>query len=111
MPAALYNLTIEQGADYSKSIVIRNADGSLRDLTGQSFRMQIREHYHSPEILATASITVELNISRVTFSLTAPQTSTLNVKRGVYDLEMFNGNGNVVRLLKGSVDVEYEVTK
>ena len=111
MPAALYNLTIEQGADYSKSIVIRNADGSLRDLTGQSFRMQIREHYHSPTVLAQASLNVALANSRATFSLTAEQTSALDVKRAVYDLEMFNSSGNVLRLLKGSVDIEYEVTR
>ena len=42
MTAGIYDITIEQGSDYSLGLVLRNSDNTLMDLTGYSARAQLR---------------------------------------------------------------------
>ena len=36
MPAAIYDIVIEQGATFQKTVVLKDSDGSPRDLTGKN---------------------------------------------------------------------------
>lgn len=113
MGAARYNLTIEQGANYSKTFTYTD---TTVDLTGYSARMQIRESFSSVSTLADLSTTGSgLSISvpsrSVTINLAASTTAALSFTSGVYDLEIVSPANTVTRLLEGTVTLSKEVTK
>ena len=118
MPAAKYDLLIEQGADYSKSIILKNPDGSVKDLTNVTLHLQIREYHFSDTVLlegnshgANPNLIVNIPTGTVTIKFSHGQTSSLNIRKGVYDLEMTTPTSEVIRLMQGAVIVDPEVTR
>lgn len=115
MPAATFDLDIEQGANFSKVITWKDSAGVAQDLTGYTARMQIRKSKSATTTLAdmtTANGGVTLGgvLGTITLALTAAQTAAMT-SGGVYDLELINGAGFVTRLLEGAVTFSKEVTR
>jgi hypothetical protein len=118
MAAFKVPLKIDQGATFRKSATwkVGPAPGTAVDLTGCTARMHIRSDVKSPLVLATLTTanggitlggvagTVEIYISDEATTLFAWTT-------GVYDLEVEFANGDVRRLMYGSVTVSPEVTR
>ena len=116
MAAAQYDLIIEQGADFSKSLILKNPDGSVKDLINHTARMQIRRYVFDETVLLEAStvngkIILNTVTGTVTIKFTNTDTASLTGKAGVYDLELINSLGEVNRLIKGSVLIDPEVTR
>lgn len=118
MPAAKYDLHIEQGADFSKSIILKNPDGSVKDLTNVVLHLQIREYHFSDTFLLEGhssgnnpNLLINIPTGTVTIKFSHGQTSGLNVRKAVYDLEMTTPTSEVIRLMQGSVIVDPEVTR
>lgn len=116
MPAANYELKIEQGADFIKSFVLKNPDNSVKDLTGHTARMQIRQYVFSDEVLFEATtengkLLINVGTGTVQMRFTNTDTGSLSVKRGVYDLELIDSTGQVIRLIEGNVLISREVTR
>lgn len=116
MPAASYNLTIEQGADFIKSFVLKNSDDTIKDLTGYTARMQIRQYVFSEEVeyeATTENAKLLINVGTGTVQMRFPSsdTSAFTIKRGVYDLELIDSSGQVIRLIQGNVQISREVTR
>lgn len=130
-----YNLTIWQGSTFALSIVLKNEDGSLKDLIDYEARMHIRPTYDSniiTESLSTANgeITIDVNNALIRLELSADRTANipvdlenirsvkikthetakLPVTNYVYDLEIFEAT-NVQKVLYGEVSVYGEVTR
>ena len=116
MAAGEYNLTIEQGATFSRVITWTNSAGTQIDLTDYSVASQIRYKHSSETAIVdfTATITDDVN-GEITISLTDTQTSALNpntsASKYVWDMELTSSGGQVTRLLEGSVEVSPEVTR
>ena len=112
MPAATYNLTIEQGADFAIQLTL-SEDGSAKDLNGYSARAQMRlkKTDTSPAATFVCSVT-SASEGKVKMSLTNGTTAALSPGIYYYDLELYTPNdGNVTRLLQGQATVVAEVTK
>lgn len=108
MSAGTYDLTIEQGATFSRTITVTE-NSSPKNLTGWTGRASFKKTYGgSKKADFNVTITDEPN-GVLTMSLTADQTSKLSGD-GVYDLEIDDGAGTVIRLLQGTVTVSPEVT-
>lgn len=116
MTAAVVNLPpIEKYATYSVPILLSNTTGTAIDLTGCTADMMIRSNYKSAVVgeLSTTNgaITIPtptngtlyLNFSPILTGSIAPGTY-------IYDLLVAFANGNVVRVIQGSVIVEDGVT-
>jgi hypothetical protein len=86
------------------------------DLTGYSARMQIRATADAADP-ALVSLTSPLDIliddteHTITVLMSATDTADLTFDTGVYDLELVSSAGVVVKVLRGAVTVEDEVTK
>lgn len=113
MPAQAQNIVIEQGADWTMSLTFTD-----RDLTGCSARMQIRENVSSPTpmISLTSSPGDGITITPgppgiVDIAISHTLTGGLTRQLGVYDLELVTAGGAVERVLKGTVRVDFEVTR
>ena len=111
------DFTIDQGADVAIELHLKEADGSVKDLSAHSITSKMKRNYNTSESVdflcavqdpATSGIAV--------MSLTNEQTDTLNTSgRYVYDVELsyVDENGNIVieRILEGKIKVNPSVTK
>lgn len=115
MIAGIYNITCEQGSTFTRTFTILQNDGTVYDLTGFSARMQIRRDYDSTTPIFTASIldghiTMSVLFGEIHVDIPASTTATF-ARDGVYDLEIFNADGVVYKVVKGIFRLNLEVTR
>jgi len=114
---ARLSLVIQQGSTLRRRFDLKNPDGTPMSLAGYTARMQYRSAHNASAVLLEATEQngrvvmggnagyFELDVpASVTRLLTAPA-------RGVYDIEIQAGNGDVYRILEGDVRVSPEVTR
>lgn len=102
------NLVIDQGTTFASSIELLDENDEAINVTGYTARGQIRKHYTSTNAV---SFTTTLSNGSLIISLTANQTANIVSGRYVYDLELVDGSGTVVRILEGIATITPEVTK
>jgi len=121
MPAATKNFILEQGSEF-QIIITAWADkvnGTLESLTGDDFRMQLRDEIDSAATILSltsnpaAGITVNTSTSQVTVTITAVQAAAITAETMCYDLERVPGavEATAVRWLKGTFTLSKEVTR
>jgi hypothetical protein len=117
MPAGKLKLLIEQGATFRKLLTWKAGTPAVPvDLTDCAARMQIRADIDAtaPLIsLTTENGGITLGDDAGTIELYISDTDTADITwiSGVYDLEVVLVNGDVRRLLYGTVAVTPEVTR
>lgn len=116
MPAQTLNLTIEQGATFTKTLVWKDSNGDPIDLSGYTARMQIRRTITSCDVLVDATtengkITLTPEEGKIDIRLEAAETEALDFREAVYDLELQSADGFVTRLVQGTVELSLEVTR
>ena len=103
--ATYSNIYIDQGSTYSSIIDVKDSNGLPFNLTGYESRGQIRKSYSSANTTVFATnINLPLE-GKVAVSLTAGQTRSLKAGRYIYDVEIFNDGGHVVRIAEGQVEI------
>ena len=109
--AAIANLFIDQGATFSTTVTVTNADESAFDLTSHTVAAQIRKSYSSSSKTDfTATIGTPATEGKIQLQLTATQTGALEEGRYVYDVEVTQDT-TVTRVLEGLVTISPQVTK
>lgn len=104
------NITIDQGADFSTNILLRDESGNLLDLNGYSGAAQMRRTHTS---LTAIDFTVAILVptSEIVLSLTNQQTANITPGRYVYDVELTTNSNTITRIVEGIVTVTPEVTR
>jgi hypothetical protein len=121
MPAAEYDLTIEQGTTFTRTLTLADAEGVATDLTGCTAAGKIRKKYSSTSAAATFTVAfaADRTTGELTFSLSAAQTAAIEAGESVdsansqyvWDLEMTWADSTVDRILQGKVSISPEATK
>lgn len=114
MSAGTYNITIEQGARWTRVLTVET-DGEAWNLTGYSARMQIRKKVGGDlyvELTVGDGITLGGAEGTITLTIGATDTAALDFSSGRYDLELIpaSGEDDAIRLLQGTVTLSKEVT-
>lgn len=111
--ATYSNIYIDQGSSYSSIIDVKDVNGLPYNLTGYTPRAQIRKSYSSSNAVQFAtSINGNAPLSgAVSLSLTAIQTRAMKPGRYVYDVEIFNDGGHVMRIAEGQVEISPASTR
>lgn len=112
MTAGYWDITIEQGATFLQSFLIKDGGGDVLDLTGCAASMQIRTALGDPSAilsLTTANGGLLINAPNGTITPVFP-TDGLVPGRYVYDLKLVDSGGESFRLLRGFACVSGEVT-
>lgn len=110
MTAAVYTLTVEQGASFGQSFLIQDATGAALDLTGCTAAMQVRTSVSDPDALLTLT-TADGGLVIAAGTITPVfDTDALPPGLYVYDLKLTDAGGEVFRLLQGTFNVTGEVT-
>lgn len=116
MAAGSYDLYIEQGATFRRTLTVKAA-GVPINLTGYTARAQIRAKVADAAVLHEITCEVVAGSGgQIILSITDEDTAAFTWKSGVWDLELETpftppATGEVTRLLKGLVEVDPEVTR
>jgi len=116
MTAGIYNFTIDQGAQYTTTIIWADSSGNPIDLTGYSAAMQLRLQAASPNPSAlnltssNGGITITPLAGEMDILMTTAQTGALDPGFYVYDLEIALGSV-VTRIIQGQITVSAQVTQ
>jgi len=103
-------LTIEQGATFTTSITVLDANNAIRNLVSYTVESQMRKSFYSS---TAEDFTIEIaNAAGGVVVMTMPATQTANLTPGryVYDINMISTSNTVTRLFEGSVAVTPGVT-
>lgn len=117
MAAGVYDITIEQGADFALPLTWKDENGDVIDLGGYTARMQIRETFDSDDYIVSLTsdpgggITLGGVLGTVDVAISNTVTSTLPLMKAVYDIELESSSGYVTRLMQGTVSISREVTR
>ena len=112
----IYELNIDQGANLSLEVTLRDINKTPLNLTGYTARMQLRTSYTAPEVILeltteNSRIVITPLTGVVMLLLDAVTTAALVAKNYVYDLELVSPTGFVFRALQGEAIVSPEVTR
>ena len=111
--AAVANLIIDQGANFSSDITVKDANGNAFNLTGYTTEAKMAKGYASTRTRTTITPTISSDPTTgvVSLTLTAAQTAALDAERYVYDVEITQtSSGNVTRVIEGIITVRPNVT-
>lgn len=116
MPAAEYDIYIEQGSTFMLSMVWKDSGDTPVDVTGYKARMQVRKSHGSDDIQLdgssdTGEIVLGGSAGTIEVAFSASDTAALTITGGVYDLEVEDAAGKVTRLLQGAAEISKEVTR
>ncbi len=122
--AGQYNMSISQGSDFLLALTIKDSSGVPLDLTGHTFRGQIRKTASDATIQASFTFEVldqVVNTGRVNILLDAAISSAILLEKSsnasrklttmTYDIESEDLSGKEERWLEGLVKLSPEVTK
>ena len=99
--AALSNIYIDQGSDFTTTISLTDSNGDVLDLTGYTALAQIRKTYGSTTIAATFTTVLTADSGQLALSLTDTVTAAMGSGRYVYDVVLTDGSGDKTRVLEG----------
>jgi hypothetical protein len=112
--AAVANLIVDQGANFSSDITVKDANGNAFNLTGYTAEAKLAKGYASTRTRTsmTATVASDPTTGIVSLALSAAQTTALDApERYVYDVEITQtSTGNVTRVLEGIITVRPNVT-
>ena len=110
MSAGKFNITIDQGSDFSLKLTVKEA-GVVKNLTGYSARAQLRTTPTAASVSATFTCTVTNATGGVlTMAMAYGTTAGVSPGKYSYDLEVYTGSV-VQRLIQGNATVRAEVTR
>ena len=99
--AALSNIYIDQGSDFSTIISLTDSNGDVLNLSGYTALAQIRKTYGSTTIAGTFTTSLAADTGQLTMSLTDVVTTAIASGRYVYDVLLTDGSGDKTRVLEG----------
>ena len=110
--AAISNIFIDQGADFSTTVTVSDSAGSALDLSNYTALAMIRKTYESTTATTfTSTFADDRTTGQITISLTDVQTTALDFGRYVYDLLITDGDGDKTRVVEGIATVNPSVSR
>ena len=99
--AALSNIYIDQGSDFTTVISLTDSNGDILNLTGYTALAQIRKTYGSTTLTGTFTTALVANTGQLTLTLADSVTAAMDSGRYVYDVLLTDGSGDKTRVLEG----------
>ena len=109
--ATIQNITIDQDADFTETLTIKDSTGTVVDLTGQTITSKLRKTHLSSSATSFTTAAVSATDGTCTIALTDTVTSGLTEGRYVWDLTTTNSDGLITRRIEGRATVTPSVTR
>lgn len=110
MPAASYDIQIEQGADWTRDLFLTTATQGAIDVSGRTFSAQIRQYPSGTVAAAIGCSVVSAGGGQVRMSVTSAASLLVPTAGAKYDLFMVTSAGVSTKLLAGSVTLTPRIT-
>lgn len=116
MPAGQIDLSIDKGETYKKVFYWKDKSKVAIDMTGYTARMQVRKSTNAATIqleLTTENgrITITGAEGKIELYISDSDTSSLEGTKSVYDLELIDNSGDIIKFARGIIVMVDEVTK
>ena len=109
--ASISNIFIDQGATFTTTVTVTDANGDAVNLSGYSVAAQIRKTFLSSSATAFTATISNASSGEITISLSPTQTTSLEAGRFVYDVLITASGGTKTRVVEGQVTVNPSVTR
>ena len=110
--AAISNLYIDAGSDYSTIITVASTAGAPLNLTGYTVKSQMRKSYSSSTFYNFTATIHDAVLGNLKLDLTAAQSELIPAGRWLYDVEITNtASGAKKRVVEGIVIVTPQITQ
>jgi hypothetical protein len=110
--AAYVEITIEQGADFTTTVTVRDEAGNPTNLNNHSVAAQLRKSHYSSTATDFTAIITDPGAGTITLTMAASVTANIVPSRYVYDLLLTNDLTNVkTRVIEGIANVLPSVTR
>ncbi len=109
--ASISNIFIDQGATFTTTVTVTDANGDAVNLSGYSVAAQIRKTFLSSTATAFTATISNASSGEITISLSPTQTAALEAGRFVYDVLITASGGTKTRVVEGQVTVNPSVTR
>lgn len=105
------DIVIYKGDSYTHEVRIRNSSNVAIDITGRTYRVQMRKSKASSSVILSFSTSITNAANGVVqFSLSPEDTANISVGTYYYDFEETN-NGYVTTLMGGKMVITGEVSR
>ena len=117
MSAGFYHFIIEQGATFKHTLTLKDSNSDLINLTGYpSAEMDLRKNQDDSSTVTTlttgnSGITLGGSAGTIVLEISATDTANLSVGDGVYDLELTDSTGAILRILEGTYSIRGNVSR
>ena len=108
--ATIQNITVDQDADFTQTLTVKDSTGTVVDLTGQTVTSKLRKTHLSTSATSFTTALVSATDGTCSITLTDTVTSALTEGRYVWDLTTTSG-GLITRRIEGRVTVTPSVTR
>jgi|TARA_B110000438_G_scaffold286355_1_gene317486 glutamine cyclotransferase len=109
--ATIQNLTIDQDADFTQTLTVKDSTGTVVDLTGQTVTSKVRKTHLSTTAYSFTTALVSATDGTCSITMTDSVTATLPEGRYVWDLTTTTSGGLITRQIEGRVTVTPSVTR
>ena len=109
--ATIQNLTVDQDADFTQTLTIKDSTGTVVDISGQTVTSKMRKTHLSTSATSFTTSIVSGTAGTCSITLTDTVTAALTEGRYVWDLTTTTSGGLVTRRLEGRVTVTPSVTR
>ncbi len=109
--ATIQNLTIDQDADFTQTLTVKDSTGTVVDITGQTVTSKLRKTHLSSTATTFTTAIVSGTAGTCSITLTDTITSGLTEGRYVWDLKTTTSGGLITRRIEGRVTVTPSVTR
>jgi hypothetical protein len=109
--ATIQNLTVDQDADFTETLTIKDSTGTVVDLTGQTVTSKVRKTHLSTTSYSFTTALVSATDGTCSITMTDTVTASLTEGRYVWDLTTTTSAGLVTRRIEGRVTVTPSVTR
>ena len=109
--ATIQNITIDQDADFTQTVTIKDSTGTVVDLTGQTITSKLRKTHLSSSATSFTTAAVSATDGTCSITLTDTVTAALSEGRYVWDLTTTDGSGIVTRRIEGRATITPSVTR
>ena len=109
--ATIQNITIDQDADYTETVTVKDSTGTVVDLTGQTVTSKLRKTHLSTSATSFTTAIVSATDGTASITLTDTVTSALTEGRYVWDLTTTTSAGLVTRRIEGRATITPSVSR
>ena len=109
--ATIQNITIDQDADFTETLTIKDSTDTVVDLTGQTITSKLRKTHLSSSATSFTTVAVSATDGTCSITLTDTVTSALSEGRYVWDLTTTDSSGLITRRIEGRATITPSVSR